>query len=207
MEQNLFKVGCAYRTLGGGVAVIQHFDGEFLTGHTKGEPAGSQVWRTSGSYWAGIRRSDEMSLTAGELHQVDGQWVPVEGKKARYHGFTCPECGSHYFGTSNWHGVLTGHCHGDQHTGSGCGFTWDRTDKAEEARCMYEQTLEEWAASYVAPDLNAEMLRKDAKGFAAAKPFVKPEIAQKLVQGPHAPIDGLTSCKNLGVRVLGSRGG
>ena len=47
--------------------------------------------------------------------------------------FTCPECGSHHFGTSNctspsdkW----VGHCHG-YIGGQPCRFSWPRTDDSK----------------------------------------------------------------------------
>jgi hypothetical protein len=53
--------------------------------------------------------------------------------------FTCPLCGSHYFGTeggtsdkAKWYG----HCHG----GSGCTFTWHRDT---EDRLYFRKTTHE----------------------------------------------------------------
>lgn len=72
---------------------------------------------------------------------------------ARYHGFTCPKCGSHYFGTHKHYavmgskykaGTMVGTCHENLHSGNGCAFEWDRSDVAAESACMYEQTPEEW---------------------------------------------------------------
>lgn len=47
--------------------------------------------------------------------------------------FTCPECGSHCFGTTKHpsSGLLRGWCHGTkmvEGASSPCGFTWGRTD-------------------------------------------------------------------------------
>lgn len=77
---------------------------------------------------------------------------------ARYHGFTCPECGSHMFGTHIHHtkfmgdkypqGTRVGTCNENQHSGNRCTFEWNRDDPAAEASAMYEQTREEWMASF-----------------------------------------------------------
>jgi len=76
---------------------------------------------------------------------------------ARYHGFTCPDCGSHYFGTHTHHramgekyehGTKVGKCNAHQHTGNGCAFEWNRDDPEAEAIAMYKQTPEEWMASF-----------------------------------------------------------
>lgn len=75
----------------------------------------------------------------------------------RYHGFTCPDCGSHFFGTSKVpkgffkdhpEATRVGHCHANAHTGNGCKFSWNRDDQEMEDKCIYNQTPEEWAASY-----------------------------------------------------------
>ena len=80
-----------------------------------------------------------------------------EIEMARYHGFTCPDCGSHYFGTHTHHramgdkyehGTKVGKCHEHQHSGNGCTFEWNRGDPEAEAVAMYEQTPEEWMASF-----------------------------------------------------------
>lgn len=72
----------------------------------------------------------------------------------RYHGFTCPECGHHEFGTYTWPaamgtlfpaGTSVGSCHSHQHHGTGCKFKWNRDDPDAESKAMYEQTPEEWA--------------------------------------------------------------
>lgn len=44
-------------------------------------------------------------------------------------GFVCPECGSHYWGTSVDGKKETGHCH-DQF-GVRCKFKWDRKDDSK----------------------------------------------------------------------------
>lgn len=77
---------------------------------------------------------------------------------ARYHGFTYPNCGNHYFGTHMHHhhamgekyehGTRVGKCNAHEHTGNGCAFEWNRDDKDAEAAAMYEQTPEEWMASF-----------------------------------------------------------
>lgn len=71
----------------------------------------------------------------------------------RYHGFTCPKCGSHFFGTSVLRGPdgqkqTFGRCHENQYSANGCDFTWDRDDAEAEAKAMYEQTKEEWMRSW-----------------------------------------------------------
>lgn len=72
----------------------------------------------------------------------------------RHHGFTCPNCGSHYFGTYTYidrmgtkfpHGTRVGECHAHHHAPSTCRFEWDRGDSSVESQVMYEQTEEEWA--------------------------------------------------------------
>lgn len=51
----------------------------------------------------------------------------------RYHGFTCPECGRHEFGTSSFpNGVMIGHCHGNSYSNNGCTFSWDRKNFDDE---------------------------------------------------------------------------
>jgi hypothetical protein len=66
----------------------------------------------------------------------------------KYHGFTCPECGRHEFGTSPLpNGVMVGHCHGHQHSGNGCTFKWDRKNAEDEKNVFYDMTREEWMAS------------------------------------------------------------
>lgn len=70
-------------------------------------------------------------------------------QKAEYHGFTCPECGRHEFGSSPLpNGVMVGHCHGHQHSGNGCTFKWDRNVPEDEANVFHHQTAEEWKASW-----------------------------------------------------------
>ena len=74
-------------------------------------------------------------------------------KQTRKPGFTCPECGSPYFGTCAEYcegqktGRYVGYCHGEEHTGIRCKFQWVR-NSADEARCMYEQTMEEYMQAY-----------------------------------------------------------
>ncbi len=75
----------------------------------------------------------------------------------RYHGFTCPNCGSHMFGTHTHHramgdkyphGARVGQCNEHQHSGNGCTFEWNRDVAESEESCMYVQTREEWMASF-----------------------------------------------------------
>lgn len=77
----------------------------------------------------------------------------------RYHGFTCPECGSHMFGTHKHHqamgdkyapGTSVGSCHAHHHGPSECRFEWNRDDAQAESACMYEQSEEEWLAEQAA---------------------------------------------------------
>ena len=77
----------------------------------------------------------------------------------RYHGFTCPNCGSHAFGTHTHFEVMgpahppgsrVGTCQAYLHEQSDCRFSWNRGDEQAEAQCMYTQTPEEWAASWQA---------------------------------------------------------
>lgn len=43
--------------------------------------------------------------------------------------FTCPECGSHYWGTDGLKTEeLTGHCHGVINMVTDCDFSWPRSD-------------------------------------------------------------------------------
>lgn len=82
----------------------------------------------------------------------------VTEETGRYHGFTCPECGSHNFGTHTHRilfmgdkypeGTKVGKCHENQHTGNGCQFEWNRDDPVVEAECIYHQTHEEWMAQF-----------------------------------------------------------
>jgi hypothetical protein len=49
--------------------------------------------------------------------------VSIEARRE----FTCPECGSHSYGSSGCIGpieAMIGHCHGD----NGCKFSWPRSD-------------------------------------------------------------------------------
>lgn len=66
----------------------------------------------------------------------------------KYNGFTCPECGRHEFGTSNLpNGISIGHCHGNEHSGNGCTFKWDRTVLEDEKNTFYTMTREEWMST------------------------------------------------------------
>ena len=49
-------------------------------------------------------------------------------KEERSVSFVCPKCYSTYWGTVGVPGEpgCTGHCHGEQHTGKPCNFSWDR---------------------------------------------------------------------------------
>ena len=67
---------------------------------------------------------------------------------SRYHGFTCPKCGSHYFGTSRMgkDAPQVGRCNENQHSGNGCTYEWRRDDADADAACMYEMTEDEFHA-------------------------------------------------------------
>lgn len=77
----------------------------------------------------------------------------------RYHGFTCPKCGSHMFGTHKQHesmgdayphGTSVGSCHAYVQGQGKCRFQWNRDDPKAEAEAMYTQSPDEWEASYKA---------------------------------------------------------
>lgn len=77
--------------------------------------------------------------------------------KPRYHGFTCPNCGSHMFGTHTHYaqmgdkyppGTRIGTCNEHCHSGNGCSFQWNRDDPVAENACMYQQTHEEYMAEF-----------------------------------------------------------
>jgi predicted RNA-binding Zn-ribbon protein involved in translation (DUF1610 family) len=86
-------------------------------------------------------------------------------KMMRYSGFTCPNCGSHFFGTTTWFakmnrdlvysyvnyepGTQVGFCHAHQHTGNGCRFTWDRSDPVQETQCLYKLSSEEYGTAEI----------------------------------------------------------
>lgn len=77
----------------------------------------------------------------------------MSAPEPKYHGFTCPQCGSHKFGTSRFKDETgknqhRGYCHEDQYTRNGCRFSWDRDNPDEEKAAMYSQTEEEWMQSY-----------------------------------------------------------
>lgn len=77
---------------------------------------------------------------------------------SRHHGFTCPQCGSHYFGTHVHHRVMgdkyphltrVGQCGARRHDASSqCKFEWNRDDSIQEHECIYMQTPAEWEQSY-----------------------------------------------------------
>ena len=76
---------------------------------------------------------------------------------AQHQGFTCPQCGSHYFGTHMHHPVMgdryppkasIGSCHGYYHAQSECRYQWNRDDPVAEALCMSTPTPEEWMATF-----------------------------------------------------------
>ena len=67
---------------------------------------------------------------------------------SRYHGFTCPKCASHYFGTSSMgkDAPKIGKCNENQYSRNGCTYEWRRDDAEAEAACMYQMTREEFVA-------------------------------------------------------------
>lgn len=91
------------------------------------------------------------------VEEVNGLGEADPPTKSRYHGFTCPQCGSHYFGTGRYlsvmgdkyeHNTQVGYCQAWQHEPSDCRYEWNRDNKEQEAACMYQQTAEEWAAEW-----------------------------------------------------------
>ena len=64
----------------------------------------------------------------------------------RYNGFTCPKCGSHYFGTSRAgrDAREVGRCHENHYSRNGCTYEWRRDDAEAEAACMYRMTAAEF---------------------------------------------------------------
>lgn len=70
-----------------------------------------------------------------------------------YEGFTCPECGSPFWGTRDATGPQpTGHCHGYK-DGKACGFWWNRSIPGEDEKygVMGVVRVEEQVAADVAP--------------------------------------------------------
>ena len=98
---------------------------------------------TTDSMPAKVRISDELGLVP-QCAAGDEQRMTM----SRYHGFTCPKCGSHYFGTSRMgkDEQQIGRCHENQYSRNGCTYQWRRDDYAAEAACMYQMTAEEFFA-------------------------------------------------------------
>lgn len=86
-----------------------------------------------------------------------------------YHGFTCPMCGSHMFGTfklpslksfssrySDQYapGTSVGICHAHGHTGNHCDFHWDRSNKEHETIAIYEMPYEEYMNGFILTKTN-----------------------------------------------------
>lgn len=70
-------------------------------------------------------------------------------ERHKYHGFTCPNCGRHEFGTNSMpNGVSVGSCHGNSYSGNGCTFMWDRNKPEDEENVFYHQTPAEWWEQY-----------------------------------------------------------
>ena len=81
----------------------------------------------------------------------------TEQNQPRYHGFTCPNCGGHRFGSFKWHEKMggkyphmtfIGRCHENTYTNNDCTFEWVRDDPVQESACMYKQSKEEWMAEW-----------------------------------------------------------
>lgn len=84
--------------------------------------------------------------------------------REQHHGFTCPSCGGHRFGTCSTNfkphganellypqfpqGVSVGHCNEYLEGFKRCGFTWNRNDPEQEKACLHFMTMEQWAATY-----------------------------------------------------------
>jgi hypothetical protein len=94
---------------------------------------------------------DSLKELCNELDIDSSDFRVFKVDEVRQAGFTCPMCGSHYFGTSmHPPGTNTGHCKENHYSGNGCRFVWDRSDENEERAVMYEPTRDEWTASYEA---------------------------------------------------------
>lgn len=102
----------------------------------------------------------------------------------RHNGFTCPNCGSHHFGTFKYHPSMgsefpantrVGTCNEHGHSGNGCTFRWNRDDKAQEDACMYQQTFEEHMAQF------KEGLAKIQAGAAPQETVTGPKREKKVV--------------------------
>lgn len=89
-----------------------------------------------------------------DLERLKAQWLaktttgfePHPDAK-KYHGFTCPNCGRHEFGTSPLpDGTLIGNCHGASYAAesAGCTFSWDRNNAQDEKNAIYSMSREEW---------------------------------------------------------------
>lgn len=77
-------------------------------------------------------------------------------------GFTCPECGGHYFGTMSTYSVVIiseygerypdkirlGECRSKKPDGEKCTFSWLRNNESYEADCIYFMPRDVWANSY-----------------------------------------------------------
>lgn len=85
-DQAKFRVGGVYRNrngtlmrvgreVGGGLVKL-----EFVSGYREGRETTSSFWLTSGQYEK--RSHPTADLVPGELHLVDGRWVPVEQEPA-----------------------------------------------------------------------------------------------------------------------------
>lgn len=69
--------------------------------------------------------------------------------RTKYHGFTCPNCGRHEFGTNPLPGgVEIGVCHGNQYAGNQCDFTWNRNNEQDENNCFHNMTREQWMETF-----------------------------------------------------------
>jgi len=87
---------------------------------------------------------------------------------SRFHGFTCPQCSSHMFGSFKYNsamgdefpaGTFVGRCNGSAHYEPkakeiGCKFQWNRDDPKAEAAVIYHPSEEEWVATFKAKSSN-----------------------------------------------------
>lgn len=101
MNEPLFKIGSVYRQKDGKVVLLRehptnegrafaciHYGDGVFSSIIDGDGArrldnGEFIWRSTSD-------EDRYTLIPGELHQVDGAWVPVEEKAVK----TCPGCGA-----------------------------------------------------------------------------------------------------------------
>jgi hypothetical protein len=114
-------------------------DGEWVTGphrkclriiHGNGSERATKEWP------ALIRDGSGYVATMWTLPTFSCALWEAASSSAKGEQFTCPECGSHMFGTSNCNApdraAMVGHCHGTEKVlGRSCRFTWKRSDDAQ----------------------------------------------------------------------------